>query len=65
MTTQGARRGLAKPDEIAEFLNVSPRTLTEWRYRRTGPPYHPVGRHVRYSWTDVEKWLAQQKRAVA
>jgi hypothetical protein len=59
------RRALASPREVADFLQVPERTLTEWRYRRVGPLYARVGRHVRYRWDDVEKWLDEQGQAVA
>ena len=34
--------------QVADLLQVSPRTLEEWRQARTGPPYRRMGRHVRY-----------------
>ena len=48
------RRPLATPDEVAEYLNVSPLTLQDWRYRKTGPRFSKVGHGVRYRWADVE-----------
>ncbi|MEU8327122.1 helix-turn-helix domain-containing protein [Micromonospora sp. NPDC048839] len=55
-----SRRALARPGEVAEFLGVPEKTLTQWRYLRKGPRWAPVGRHVRYRWEDVEKWLDDQ-----
>jgi hypothetical protein len=37
-------------------------TLEQWRWRRTGPKWSKVGRHVRYAWSDVEEWFAAQRR---
>ncbi|MFF0245044.1 helix-turn-helix transcriptional regulator [Streptosporangium sandarakinum] len=54
------RRALGKPKDVAEYLGVPEKTLTQWRYLRKGPKYAYVGRHVRYRWPDVEKWLDQQ-----
>lgn len=58
-------RALAKPDEVATFLGVPPRTLDQWRYLGKGPRWSKVGRHTRYRWTDVEKWLDEQAQEVA
>ncbi|WP_030918991.1 helix-turn-helix domain-containing protein [Streptosporangium amethystogenes] len=63
--SEAARRNLAKPSEVAEFLGVPEKTLTEWRYLRKGPPYGKVGRYIRYSWRDVESWFAEQVRGGA
>lgn len=51
---------LGSPSEVAEYLGLPPKTLAEWRSRGTGPKYAKVGRHVRYRWSDVEKWLDAQ-----
>jgi excisionase family DNA binding protein len=64
-TTASARRALATPADVANYLGVPVKTLTEWRYRRKGPRWAPVGRHVRYRWEDVEKWLDEQAKAAA
>lgn len=53
-------RALATPEEVSEYLGVPPRTLEAWRHRQTGPRWSKVGRHVRYRWPDVEKWLDTQ-----
>lgn len=53
---------LAEPAEVATFLGVPPRTLGQWRYLGTGPRFVRVGRFVRYRWSDVEAWLANQTR---
>lgn len=44
-------------EELADYLGVSVATLYQWRYRREGPPGFRVGRHVRYRWSDIEKWI--------
>lgn len=51
------RRPLATPPEVSEYLGVPVTTLMDWRYRKVGPPSIRVGRHVRYRWEAVEKWL--------
>jgi predicted DNA-binding transcriptional regulator AlpA len=60
-----SKRALAKPPEVAAFLGVPEKTLTQWRYLRKGPRWSPVGRHVRYRWEDVEKWLDEQAKVAA
>lgn len=53
-------RALATSAEVAEYLGVPPRTLDQWAYRGTGPRFSKVGRHRRYRWSDLEKWLDDQ-----
>lgn len=45
---------------VAEMLGVPERTLEQWRYRRVGPAFVKVGRHVRYRVDAVEAWLDSQ-----
>jgi excisionase family DNA binding protein len=52
------KRGrLLTPDELAKFLNVSPRTIDTWRYQRKGPRAVRVGGVLRFRESDVEAWL--------
>ena len=48
--------------QTADRLNLSPRTLQQWRYRGGGPRYLKIGSAVRYRPADVEVWLEQQTR---
>ena len=43
--------------QVAELLQVPPRTLEEWRQTGTGPPWRRVGKHVRYLRTEVLAWF--------
>jgi predicted DNA-binding transcriptional regulator AlpA len=54
-------RALASRTEVAGHLNVPEATLAQWAYKRIGPRYIRVGRHVRYRWSDVEAWLDEQQ----
>ena len=47
--------------EVARLLDVPLGTLRTWRGKRTGPPGYRIGRAVKYRWSEVEKWLQQQK----
>ncbi|WP_235997653.1 helix-turn-helix transcriptional regulator [Nocardiopsis coralli] len=51
------RRTLADTTDVAEYLDVPKATLDKWAHLGTGPRYSRVGRHRRYRWADVEKWL--------
>lgn len=60
------RRPLGSPKELGAYLGVPETTLSQWRWRGTGPRWSKVGRHVRYRWSDVEEWLdAHQGGAAA
>lgn len=52
---------LATRSEVAEYLGVPERTLAQWAYQSKGPSYRIVGRHARYRWADVERWLETQE----
>lgn len=56
-------RKLATAEEVSEYLDVPLRTLYAWRTRREGPRASKVGRHLRFRWVDVEKWLDEQAAA--
>jgi excisionase family DNA binding protein len=51
---------LGTPKELAAFLKVSESTLTYWRTKGTGPKSVKFGKHVRYDWSDVKRWLKEQ-----
>lgn len=53
-------RGLT-PDEAAEFLATTRKTLESWRHWGRGPTYLKQGRSVRYRMRDL---LAFQERNV-
>ncbi|WP_307299365.1 helix-turn-helix domain-containing protein [Microbacterium natoriense] len=46
------------PTQLAECLQISIRTLEDWRLRGYGPPFLPVGKHVRYPQDGFEAWVA-------
>lgn len=50
---------LLTPVETADLLKVKPRTLEDWRLRRTGPnlPFVRIGRAVRYRADDVQRLI--------
>ena len=55
MTDEGAQ--ILTGQQVADLLQVSPRTLEEWRQTRSGPPWRRMGRHVRYLRREVLAWF--------
>lgn len=51
--------------DVAALLQVSPNTVYYWRYQRTGPKGHKVGRQVRYWRRDVMTWLQEREDVVS
>jgi excisionase family DNA binding protein len=54
--------------ELADLLQVPPKTIYAWRYKRTGPTAVPVGKYLRFRPEDVAAWLearAEPPRAEA
>lgn len=49
------------PEEAAEYLRVTTRTLIRWRNRRVGPPWLRVGGRVLYRRCDLDTWLGEQR----
>lgn len=52
---------LLSPDELSAFLGVPVTTIYRWRTRREGPSGFKIGRHVRYSLTEVQDWLETRR----
>jgi predicted site-specific integrase-resolvase len=48
------------PQELADELRVSVRTLRGWRDRGRGPRVTRVEGAIRYRRSDVDRWLAEQ-----
>jgi excisionase family DNA binding protein len=48
--------------EAAKYLQMSRRTLEKFRVTGGGPPYHKLGRLVRYLLRDLDKWIARGRR---
>lgn len=48
---------LLTAEELSALIRVKPDTLERWRMRKQGPPYIKLGKLVRYSRSDVAKWV--------
>ena len=44
-------------EDLAEYLEVPVATVYAWRYRRQCPPGFRVGWHLRFRWSDIERWI--------
>ncbi len=64
MYDQGTKAALlADPKEAARMLAVSPRKLWGMTFEdEPGLPYVRCGRLVRYSLSDLEKWVESQRK---
>ena len=49
------------PDQLAQHLGVSVRTLSRWHARRIGPPRCSVGKLILYRFTAVRAWMADRE----
>jgi len=58
---RAVRQPLMSVRELAELLQVSVKTVYDWRYRGLGPAAIKVGRHVRYEPDEIERWIALQR----
>lgn len=61
-TDRDTRRPLATREEVAAYLRLPVNTLAKWASLGIGPPYRKIGRHTRYRWADVQRWLDQQEQ---
>jgi hypothetical protein len=49
--------------ELARRLACSRETLRRHRRIGIGPPFHRIGKLVRYAWHEVQAWLAVRRVA--
>lgn len=50
-------------EEVAASTRTPAATLRYWRWRGIGPRSYKLGRRVVYDRNDVERWIAEQKKA--
>ena len=64
-----ARAGLLAdyltPDELAQELGKSVRTIARWDSLRTGPPKTVIGKKAYYRREAVRQWLLRQEQKQA
>jgi hypothetical protein len=49
------------PEQLAQHLGKSTRTLARWHARRIGPPRCSVGKLILYRVAAVRTWLAERE----
>lgn len=45
------------PFEAAQYLELTPKTLAQWRYGKKGPAFAKVGQRVYYDRRVLDTWL--------
>lgn len=60
--SSSARRPLATPQEVADYLGVPVGTLYQWNHHKRGPKARRVGRHLRYRWEDVDAYVERREQ---
>lgn len=58
---QAVTHDLLTPDQLAEQLGTSRRTIDRWHALRCGPPRIKVGASIFYRADAVRKWLEQNE----
>jgi len=61
ISKRATRQPLMSVKDLAELLQVSVKTIYDWRYRGLGPTAIRIGRHVRYEPDEIERWIALQR----
>jgi predicted DNA-binding transcriptional regulator AlpA len=59
INTDTSFANLLDQNEVAEMLNVSPKTLEYWRWKKKGPQFFKLGRLVRYYQQDIFRYLQE------
>ncbi|WP_160664980.1 helix-turn-helix domain-containing protein [Pseudarthrobacter sp. ATCC 49987] len=49
--------GMMTTSQVAAYLQVSTSTLKAWRHALEGPRFARVGRTIRYSHLELERWV--------
>ena len=59
----GERRSLGLPEEVAAYARLTVSTLYDQRRRGVGlgALAFRVGRHLRWNWDEVERFIAEQR----
>lgn len=47
------------PEQLSERLQVSTKTLANWRNRKEGPPYRKIRGVVRYFSDEIEQYFSE------
>lgn len=58
--TRVTRQLMLSPEDLAEYVGVPLTTVYKWNSEGTSPVRIRCGKHIRYRWSDVERWLQEQ-----
>jgi hypothetical protein len=58
----GDSETLIPSPDAAKSLGVNECTMAAWRSRGGGPAFFKIGRRAFYSRTDIDAWIAAQRR---
>ena len=50
---------LLSTKELSEYLNISEKTLIQYRLKGIGPRYVKIGHLVRYRKVDADQWVVR------
>ena len=50
--------GVLTSDQAAKYLNVAPRLMENWRWRKVGPKFLKVGNRIRYDMFDLKSFVS-------
>jgi excisionase family DNA binding protein len=51
--------------ELAEYLGLPVATIYDWRSHGVGPVAHRIGKHVKFTLTDVRSWLDTRRETLS
>jgi predicted DNA-binding transcriptional regulator AlpA len=57
--------GLLTPEQLAQEMGVTVRTVQRWHFQRQGPPRVVIGRQIYYRIESVKAWLAAREEPEA
>ena len=49
--------------DVAEMFGVPEKTVSQWAFKKSGPPFLKIGRYARYRLSDVTAWANAQEVA--
>lgn len=52
---------LLRPQEAADLLGVSVRTLADWRWKSIGPRYCRIQGRPRYRVSQLDEWVTERE----
>lgn len=59
LTPEQRERILTPAELAARYPGITEKTVADWRYKKTGPPFFRAGKHVYYRLPDVLAWEAE------